>query len=60
MTPLDFATVANWWVPAMKARDVFLQEAQKACPHVFYQGVDTCSENAGTLPGDFTRKRCFE
>ena len=28
-------------------------------PRVFYRGVDTCSENAGTLPGDFTRKRCF-
>jgi hypothetical protein len=27
---------------------------------VVYQGVDTCAENAGTLPGDFTRKRCFE
>jgi hypothetical protein len=31
-----------------------------SCPRVFYQGVDTCSENAGPLPGDFTSKRCFE
>jgi len=42
------------------ASESLLAGADCSCPRVFYQGVDTCSENAGTLPGGFTRKRCFE